>query len=76
MHHTFASKWSINNLILLCKVPHRNPLPPLPPLGVGDVSVGLSSVTASMVLLSDKALGKEYRNLLVRACFHYELRFE
>lgn len=73
MHHTFASKWSINNLILLCKVPHRKPLPPL---GVGDVSVGLSSVIASMVLLSDKTLGKEYRNLLVRACLHYELRFE
>lgn len=45
-------------------------------LGVGDVSVGLSSVIALVVLLSDKTLGKEYRNLLASACLHYELRFE
>lgn len=49
---------------------------PPPPLGRGDTSVGLSSVIASAVLLSDKAPGKEYRNLLVRTHLHYELRFE
>lgn len=49
---------------------------PPPPLGRGEASVGLSSVIASAALLSDKAPGKEYRNLLVRTHLHYELRFE
>lgn len=50
---------------------------PPPPLGRGEASVGLSSVIASAVaLLSDKAPGKEYRNLLVRTHLHYELGSE